>query len=65
MSNWLIQGGALIGDFESLYLEDISLPTHTLRDNYSDSDIKEIAKSIQTHGLLHPITVREKMVILR
>lgn len=60
MSNWLIQGGALIGDFESLYPEDISLPIHTLRDNYSDSDIKEIAKSIQTHGLLHPITVREK-----
>ncbi|MGD9671921.1 MAG: ParB/RepB/Spo0J family partition protein [Candidatus Nitrosocosmicus sp.] len=60
MSNWLIQGETLKGNFESLHLEDISLPVHKLRDNYSNSVIEEIAKSIQTHGLLHPITVREK-----
>jgi ParB family transcriptional regulator, chromosome partitioning protein len=50
----------LAGAFESLYIEDITLPVHKLRDRYDDDDIRELAKSIQEHGLLHPIMVREK-----
>lgn len=60
MSNFLASGGVLAGDFESLHVEDITLPVHKLRDRYDDSDIEEIAKSIREHGLLHPIIVREK-----
>jgi ParB family transcriptional regulator, chromosome partitioning protein len=51
--------GQFAGQIESLFMDDISMPKEGLRDCYDDDAIREIADSIETNGLLHPILVRE------
>jgi ParB family transcriptional regulator, chromosome partitioning protein len=51
--------GQFTGQIESLFMDDISIPHEGLRDCYDDDTIREIADSIKTNGLVHPILVRE------
>lgn len=52
--------GCLSGDFETLYLEDIMLPSDGLRNCYDENKIREISESIKINGLLQSIIVRPK-----
>jgi ParB family chromosome partitioning protein len=61
MATTLNNGSRLFGEIENIRIEDIHLPSNSLRISNS-LNIKIIANSIRQHGLLHPIVVKPKSI---
>lgn len=59
MHTTFANGSRLFGSIENISINDVKLPSNSLRIS-NNLNIEKIANSIRQHGLLHPIVVRSK-----